>query len=147
MRIFQKLASGFLIFLVSFVAVSVMHPGTTLAASCSGGSLLGLPSWYKYLECEDVAGRPTPKMEADRFLPNLLLIGMAVIELLLRVSGILAIGYTIWGGIKYITSQGSPEGTKSARETITQALVGLVIILLATSLVATVARIVSKGYN
>lgn len=125
----------------------VTNPQPALAAQCSGGSLMGFPSWYTYLECETINGKQTPMMEADRLLPNLLLIGMAIVELLLRISGILAIAYVTWGGIKYITSQGSPEGTKAARETITQALIGLVIILLATSLVATVARIVAKGYN
>ncbi len=147
MKSIRKIINTLLIVVIAFISVSAFRPGVSLAAPCSGGSLLGLPSWYAYLDCTDVGGRPTPTMDADKFLPNLLLIGMAIIELLLKLSGILAIGYVVWGGIKYTTSQGSPEGTKSARETIAQALVGLVIILLATSLVATVARIISKGYN
>lgn len=118
---------------------------TASAAQCTGGvEILGFPTWYQYLEC-DAEGAPT--MEADRFLPNLLLIGLAVLELLTRIAGLLATGYVIWGGIRFITSQGSPEGTKDARNTITNALIGLVITVIATSLIATVAQVLSKGYN
>jgi hypothetical protein len=133
----------FLIMLVSAV-VFLGASRSAVAASCAGsGSFLSLPSWYQYLDCEG----STPTMTADRFMPNMLLIGLAIIELLIRLSGIIATGYVIWGGIKYITSQGSSDGVKSARDTLTQALVGLVIVIIATTLVSTVARIVSSGYN
>ena len=63
------------------------------------------------------------------------LILIAIIELLLKISGLIAVGFIIFGGIKYITSQGSPEGINGAKRTITNAIVGLIIALFASGLV------------
>jgi hypothetical protein len=54
-----------------------------------------------------------------------------IINLLSVFGGALAVIMLIIGGFRYITSSGSPEGTKSARNTIVYALVGLVIIAVA----------------
>ena len=46
-----------------------------------------------------------------------------------------AMGYTIFGGFKYMTSQGEPDATKKAQGTVTNALIGLAIAMLATAIV------------
>ena len=46
-----------------------------------------------------------------------------------------AIGFLIRGGFGYMTSSGSPEGMTAAKKTITNALVGMIIALLAASIV------------
>ena len=60
---------------------------------------------------------------------------MAIIELLLRISGLIAVGFIIFGSIQYITSQGSPDSLKGAKSTITNAIVGLVIAMVATGFI------------
>ena len=67
------------------------------------------------------------------------LIALGVIDILLRVSGMVAIWYIIYGGFKYIMSQGDPENTKNALRTITNALIGLIIVTVSVALVAFVA--------
>lgn len=52
------------------------------------------------------------------------------INLLFVAAAILALGFLIFGGIKWLTSQGEKEGISKARETIVAAIVGLVIIFL-----------------
>jgi hypothetical protein len=47
-----------------------------------------------------------------------------------------AVGYVIYGGIQYVTSQGSPDATKKAQQTIINALIGVVLAVLAASIVA-----------
>jgi ABC-type Fe3+ transport system permease subunit len=67
-------------------------------------------------------------------------IALAIIEILLRIATIVSLGYVVYGGFRYITSQGEPDATKSARQTIINAMIGLVIALLATGIVAFVAN-------
>jgi len=67
------------------------------------------------------------------------LIVLAVLDDLLRIAGLLSVGFVIYGGIRLITSQGSPEGIKSARGTIINALIGLAIAVVAATTVSFIA--------
>ncbi len=117
-------------------------------SQCDGSKyLLGFPTWYRYLdvggpECE-IIGPPA----ADSTPDNIKIdwqkaagrIGLAVIEIMLRIAALVAVAYVIYGGFRYITSQGEPENAKSARQTIMNGLIGLVISLIATGTVAFIA--------
>lgn len=59
----------------------------------------------------------------------------SVINLFSLVVGAASVIMIIYGGFKYITSGGSDEATKSAKNTILYALVGLIIVLLAQTIV------------
>jgi hypothetical protein len=59
----------------------------------------------------------------------------SVINVLTILGGAAAVIMVIIGGFRYITSAGNPEQAKSARSTITYAIVGLVIIALAQIIV------------
>jgi hypothetical protein len=61
---------------------------------------------------------------------------LAVIDDLLRIAALVAIGFVIYGAIRYITSEGNSEGATQARDTITNALVGLVVALVAITFVS-----------
>ncbi len=50
------------------------------------------------------------------------------------VAGIAAVIFIIVGGLQYITSAGDPQKTSSARSTVLGAIVGLVIIVAAQSI-------------
>jgi hypothetical protein len=58
------------------------------------------------------------------------------------LAGVLAVGMIIWGGFKFVTAGGAPGGqragdpskAKDARDTVTAALIGLVVIVLAWTL-------------
>lgn len=52
------------------------------------------------------------------------------------ISGILAVIIIIWGGFTYITSGGDTNKTTSARNMITYAVIGLIVIVLAQTLIA-----------
>jgi hypothetical protein len=58
-----------------------------------------------------------------------------VVNLLSSLVGVLAVIMLIVGGFRYVTSGGNQENTKNARSTIIYALVGLVIVGLAQSIV------------
>lgn len=91
--------------------------------------------WYKYLEGEETGDPPKCTIKEDDWVKMATLVGMAIIELLMRVGGLIAVGFIIWGGIQYTTSQGEPEGLKNAKDTISNAIIGFIIIVLAIGIV------------
>lgn len=103
------------------------------AAPCPAKGLTLLPTWYKYLESKVEDGRCVPQIVQ---LSDFGLILLAVVDMLLRIGALVAVGYIIWGGIQYIMSQGESDRVKNSRETIINALTGLVISMVATGVVA-----------
>src|SRR3546814_896396 len=102
---------------------------SNFAASCQGGNFFGLPTWYKYLEGQTVTGKCEVQFELmknDKFNGgDILLIGLGVIDILIRIAALAAVAFVVYGGIQYVTSQGSPEATKNAQNTILNAVLGL----------------------
>lgn len=97
---------------------------------------LNMPHWYEYLPGNrDPFGKCMPTFDW-RHPESLWGIGLALIDILLRIGALVAVGYVIWGGFQYMISQGEPDRTKSAKDTILNALIGLVIALVAATLVS-----------
>jgi hypothetical protein len=117
------------------------------AKACGRDStFFGLPVWYKYLKVENLSVDTT--LKNCRFViedsTDYWLIGLAVIEMLLRLVGILAVGFVIYGGFRYLISQGEPDNTKKALQTIINALIGAAIAVIASAVVSFIAgRLIS----
>ena len=58
------------------------------------------------------------------------------LTLLFIVAIVLALVFLIWGGIQWTTSGGSKEGIQKARQKLTFAIIGLVVVLLAIFIVS-----------
>jgi hypothetical protein len=58
-----------------------------------------------------------------------------VIDLLLYILGIISVIMIVIGGIRYATSNGDPGSTKSAKDTVLYAVIGLIVAILAFSIV------------
>lgn len=54
-----------------------------------------------------------------------------VIQFLFVVAVILALGFLVYGGIRWITSGGDKGGVENARNTIIAAIIGLIVVFLA----------------
>ncbi len=131
----------------------MIHIIDKLAAtsSCDLPGFFSLPTWYKYLKVKPEPDPITEKCEVQFHLMNggvfnggdMLLIGLAIVDILIRIAALVAVAFVLYGGIKYITSQGSPEGIKAAQNTILNAVIGLVIAILAATIVAFIGRTVS----
>jgi len=52
-----------------------------------------------------------------------------IIQILTTLAGLLASGFFVWGGVRYITSSGNPEALEGAKKTIMFSAVGLAITL------------------
>lgn len=123
----------------------------TAGQPCSfkDSAFLGLPHWYQYLPGIGVSTNPSDPHAAVACNPQLnglndiWLIVAAVIEILLRLAAMIAVIMVIYGGVKFITSQGEPEATTQARNTIINALIGLLLAVMAAVFVSFVAGRIS----
>lgn len=116
--------------------------GSAFAASasspCEAHSFFGLLPWYRYLQLDP----KTCDVINFNLLPgggqqsDLLLIMLAVVDDLLRIAGLVAVGFIIYASISFITSQGNPEDTARARGTAINAIIGLVVAIVAVVFVS-----------
>lgn len=104
---------------------------TTASAAC-GDYLLGvIPPWYRGLtsgsDCQIV--KPT---NLGQFVTK---IALNVLQAALVAVGFITIFFIIKGGIGYMTSVGKPDGIETAKKTIMNAVIGLVISMLSAVIV------------
>ena len=107
-----------------------------LADTCNPTqSFFGLPTWYKYLGGETDLVDPSKCVPVVHSFNDFLAIGLAFIDIMLYVAGFVAVIFVIYGGFLYLTSQGEPDRTSSAKNTLMNAVIGLVIVLIAITVV------------
>jgi len=58
-----------------------------------------------------------------------------IVNVLLGLIGIVAAGYLVLGGVKYITSEGDESLVKKAKNTIIYAVIGIIVIGLSAAIV------------
>ncbi len=68
----------------------------------------------------------------------------AIVNVLLGLISLAAVIFIILGGYKYVTSQGNNEAATAGRKTMTNAVIGLVIAVLAYTVVAVVSNTISS---
>lgn len=68
-----------------------------------------------------------------------------IVNTLLYFVGALSVIFIIWAGFKYVTSSGNPENVKSAKSTLTYAVIGLIVASLAYAIANTVVSTVKGG--
>jgi hypothetical protein len=61
-----------------------------------------------------------------------------VVNFLLGSATLLAIGYVLYGGVRMVTAFGNEEAIKSAKATIRNAIVGLIMIILSYLIITSV---------
>lgn len=115
----------------------IIHPITSLARDgvCYSNTFFQFPHWYEYLDVDRDNSTGVCQVVNLKLPGDLTLIGMAILDMLLYLAGIVAVGYVVWGAIQYVTSRGEPDGIKNAQNTVINALIGLVIALMATGIV------------
>lgn len=102
------------------------------AATCNN-SFFFIPNWWEFLPHQP----SPPACDINFTFPgDIWAVGLAVLDILLRIGGFLAVISIIIAGIQYITAMGSPEQGVSARKRLTNSLIGLAIILIASGIVA-----------
>lgn len=135
-KLFQKASY---LFIAAFMSAGLLAPivasSTTSAATCADSrGALNLPYWWRGL-CDDAGkAKPTIKNPVDIWK-----VVLNVIEIAMILAGYFAVGYVIWGGFKYLTSDGDEGRLVKARKIIQNALIGLTIVLASVAMTSFVA--------
>lgn len=85
-----------------------------------------------YIILAQVTSSGLPKVNIDSSLNN-------VLRLVFMAAALLSVIFVAFGGLKYVLSNGDPQGTAKAKNTILYALVGLIIAISAFNIVGFVA--------
>src|SRR5438477_8973989 len=109
-------------------AANLPAPVTQFAA-CDPGSFFGFPTWYACLP-KDADGHPKLTKLEDVWL-----IAFPLLETAIKVAGYTTVGFILWGGIRFIKSQGNPGEITAARDTIRDAIIGLAICISSVAIV------------
>lgn len=119
---------------LNFFTFGAAVGGSCNASDVEKGSFFGLPPWWEYVKNfrVDGLGQCVPDYS---FPGDLFGIGFAIVDILLRLAGFLAVVAIILAGIKYIIAVGNPEKIRSARRSLVNALIGLAIALIAIGIV------------
>lgn len=110
--------------------------------------ILGVPAWYNGVITEDpTTGKCGAIVSPAAFGSNglrtfIFKVVLNAITVMLFIAGYVCVIFVIYGGFKYFFSTGSSDGMSKAKQTIMNALIGLVISMLAVGIVNAVAGIV-----
>ena len=153
---------GLLAFLFLYSALQFLTPGglaanatpsgkgRTIAAQCSK-PFLGLQPWFAYLPDEAFdksSGSYTCNINNFSLFgdsgtgtgSHLLPVALVIADDLLRLAGLVAVVFVMVGGVQYVTSEGEPDRTKRAKDSIINALIGLAIAIVAAAVVSYIGR-------
>ena len=125
---------------VSVSVVAVMGFMTFLAptpianaAACGDGTdtfFLNFPTWWRGLPCDGTHVKLEGEIGTIAWT-----IALNVVDMLVQVIAIIATVMVIWNGIQYMLAQGNQDQIVKARKGIMQAAVGLIIGVLASTIV------------
>ena len=108
------------------------------ASTCTKNRFFFLPNWWEYLgTTTDKLGQCKVKFN---FPSDILLVGLAVLDALLRIAGFVAVIAIMVAGAQHLFSGGNPEKAASARKRALNGIIGLAIALLAASVVSYIGR-------
>lgn len=132
-------------FLVSSLFTAGFFASPALAASCPNeNGIMGFPAWYKGLPCKTVNGSPvvdTSNMKIEKVW----IVVLNILQWLIVAAGYIALYFIIWSGFRYILAQGQADQIKTAKNTLTNAVIGLVIVLISVGIVRTIQAAVING--
>jgi hypothetical protein len=134
-----------LLCLVVVLAVALVPAQTTYAATtpipCSSPdrNFLSFPTWDDGLKCAhdpSIEGSKHVDLVASGGIGTFIwTVVLNVFHILLRVAGILAVILIIVNAYQYLTSAGAPDKIAKAKTGLIQALVGLAIAILASTII------------
>lgn len=119
-------------FLPSFLQLQVVFATN----HCDNNLFFFFPHWYKYLHLSGKLEADCSIADSFIFPGDIWLVALAILDMLLRLAGFVAVVSIIIAGVGYMASGGNPEKATAARRRIYNSLIGLAIALMATVFVA-----------
>ena len=120
--------------------------GGSSGSSCGSVTFFGLDPWYSALTCNASGEIDQSNFQGSTLTTSTIpkIIGVVVKDALF-LAGFVAVGFVMYGGFLMVTSSGNPTAVVKAKKTISNALIGLVISILATAIATAVMNVVTKG--
>lgn len=122
--------------------------GQAYAASCDK-SFLGFNAWWNGLDaymddkCQ-LQSTDSKRIGSEENAPAFVwTIALNVLHDIFAAIGYISIALITFGGYMYITSSGDPGKATKARKTLTSAVIGLILVLLANVIVDTVVKTIN----
>jgi amino acid transporter len=117
--------------LIAYASMALPAYADTTIDPCTGStSLTGIAKVMCDLKSENAA----------KIIQN-------IIVFIIVIAVIIALMYLLYGGIKWITSKGEKAEVESARNHITAAIVGLIIVFLAVFIITILLGVFGLGTN
>lgn len=121
-------------------AMLAMAVPQTVAAQASDPcdkGFLGFPPWYRGL----TVGSPSCSIASPTDIPQFIwAIALNVIEMVLVAVAYVAGFYILYGGFLFLTSQGKVDSAAKARTAILNAVIGLIIAMMAVAIVEFIVK-------
>jgi hypothetical protein len=116
-------------------------PGPPVKCVVSDTDFFTFPTWSRGLMCADEDGDKKPDggvviVKDSSPAALIFTVALNIIDIALRIVAIIAVGFVIYGGFRYLTSQGAPEATKNAQDTILKAVIGMAIAMVSAIIVS-----------
>jgi hypothetical protein len=135
-------------YLVSFFIISILlvpamswaqapTPGACPPGGSTGATAVCNPAPNFFVNLMNLGPNSQPNTFQGIFL--------FIIQSLLGVVGLIAVIFIIWGGVQYITSRGNEEQAETGKRTLTDAIIGLVIVILSYVIVVVVINALRYG--
>lgn len=125
-----------------FIGIAVFLSPTQAAAAGCTDTVLAIPAWYKGMQDGSCRFDPVKNGAQVDVVKTSVRIGMNVLQAALVIAGYVAVIMLIRGGFMYMLAAGDVGGMTNAKKTITNAVVGLIIAVLAASIVNAIASLV-----
>jgi len=130
-KIVKKISAYF--FLISCLVLDLSYTVAKAALTCPEGT-------------EEKAGICVPKNDKTGLLgsSNLVELIKNIINILLYIGGAIAVLFVIIGGYQYLTSGGNEEAAEKGRKTVTNAVIGIILMAMAFTIINVVVGTVGK---
>ena len=146
----KKLAISLAVAVMSVLGVAMLPAQEVSAANSCESHFLGLSAWYDGLvEEKTVDGKkvcqiisPSGDEEVKSYVWT---IALNIVSMVLGIVGYIAVALVMWGGIQYMTAQGEPTKIAKGKKTITNSLIGLIIVMTASIISGAISGIVSSA--
>lgn len=139
-----KLFGNVLIIVVMLISLTLLSSNLVLAEEDSNPA----PNKSRVLELLEASGKAAKYNVADVKAGNISTATVVgeIIRIFLSLLGAIFIGLMIYGGYEWMMARGSAEQVDKARETIKNAIIGLIIVVAAYAITYFVLYYFTQGY-
>ena len=107
---------------------------------CTTHQFFFFPPWWEYLQSRLTTDSLNQCVVNFQFPGDVLPVGLAILDMLLRLAGFVAVVSIIAAGFQHLFTGGNPEKAASARRRLWNSLIGLGIVITATAAVTFIGQ-------